>query len=157
MMTGLKRIPKIQLYGITDTEAARFSNRLGVFAFDVKGRLPGKIAGMMSDQAASGLWSGCHCVHILVNRMIGVSRPLERFQALIIRMFPRLSLPGMVRGSIGLANTTEEVDTFLKVLQHIASGKNKKESKGFSSAKKILKHNMAEYRNFLTEKVFPVG
>ncbi len=157
MMTGLKRIPKIQLYGITDTEAARFSHRLGVFAFDVKGRLPGKIAEMMSDQAAIGLRSGCHCVHILVKSIIGISKPLERFQALIIRMFPRLSLPGMLRGSIGLANTAEDVDAFLEALHRIASGQNKKESKGLSSKKKRLKHSKEEYRDALTEKVFPVA
>ena len=86
---------------------------------------------------------------------IGFDRIIEEEQALIIRMFPRLSLPGMVRGSIGLANTAEEVDAFLEALQRIASGQANKESKGRPAEKKKRKHSMQEYRNTLIEKVFP--
>jgi len=45
---------------------------------------------------------------------------LERFQNLILTLFPKISLPGVVRVSLGIGNTEEEVDTLIHVLGKIA-------------------------------------
>ena len=46
---------------------------------------------------------------------------LERFQSIIARLFPRIKFPGLLRVSLGIGNTEEEVDTLIRVLRKIAN------------------------------------
>jgi selenocysteine lyase/cysteine desulfurase len=64
-------------------------------------------------QSGVGVRTGCHCAHIIIKHLLGISSGLQRFQTLIVTLFPKLSLPGMVRVSLGLENTEAEVDTLL--------------------------------------------
>jgi hypothetical protein len=63
---------------------------------------------------------GCHCAHILIKHLLGVGPLLERFQGIIVRLFPGLRLPGLVRVSLGIGNTGEDIDTLIHVLGKIA-------------------------------------
>jgi hypothetical protein len=57
---------------------------------------------------------------MLVKRMLGVSRPLAQFQRFMVKAFPRLSLPGVARVSLGLGNTPEDIDALLDALGRIS-------------------------------------
>jgi hypothetical protein len=45
---------------------------------------------------------------------------VERFQRLLVTVFPRLELPGVARVSLGLENGQEDVDALLAALGDIA-------------------------------------
>jgi len=53
-------------------------------------------------------------------RILHVGPRLENFQRVLVNIFPRLSLPGVARVSLGIENTEEDVDTLLRVLGDIA-------------------------------------
>ena len=95
LVTGLAKIPGLQIYGITDP--ARFHGRVPTVSFTLEGLMPDEIARRL-DQANIFVWNG-------------------NFYALAVT--ERLGLEG--RGGllrVGLAhyNTAEEVETLLGVL-----------------------------------------
>ncbi len=64
--------------------------------------------------------SGCHCAHLLIKHLLNISPLLAQFQGLMLILFPKLSLPGLTRMSLGLENSEEDVDTLTHVLGKIA-------------------------------------
>jgi hypothetical protein len=63
---------------------------------------------------------GCHCAHLLIKRLLYIHPLLARFQGLILTLFPPVVLPGLVRVSLGIENSEEDVDTLIHVLGKIA-------------------------------------
>ena len=63
---------------------------------------------------------GCHCAHLLIKHVFHVPPLLQQLQGLILTLFPRLSLPGVVRVSLGIENSETDVDTLIQVLGSIA-------------------------------------
>jgi hypothetical protein len=78
------------------------------------------VAQALAEQGGIGVRWGCHCAHLLIKRLIGVSPALELFQGLMLTLFARVSLPGLVRVSLGLENSAEDVETLIQVLDRIA-------------------------------------
>jgi selenocysteine lyase/cysteine desulfurase len=119
-LRGLAEIPGITVFGVQSPDSPHFPRRAGVIAFNLRGVMAGRLAAELAHQGGIGVRSGCHCAHMLVKRLLGVSRRLERFQRLIVSAFPRLELPGVTRVSLGIENTPEDVDVLLDVLGRIA-------------------------------------
>lgn len=119
-LRGLAEIPGITVFGVQSPDSPHFPRRGGVIAFNLRGVMAGRLAAELAHQGGIGVRSGCHCAHMLVKRLLGVSRRLERFQRLIVSSFPRLELPGVTRVSLGIENTPEDVDVLLDVLGRIA-------------------------------------
>ena len=117
---GMARIPGLKLYGMQEPESDIFASRGGVLAFDVKGKRPRQVASALAERGGIGVRSGCHCAHLLVKSLVGVPPSLEWLQGLVLHLAPSLSLPGVVRVSLGIENTGEDVDTLLQVLSEIA-------------------------------------
>ena len=63
---------------------------------------------------------GCHCAHLLIKRLVGISPLLERLQGLIVTLLPQVNLPGVVRVSLGIENSEADVDMLIDVLGSIA-------------------------------------
>jgi selenocysteine lyase/cysteine desulfurase len=63
---------------------------------------------------------GCHCAHLLVKHLVNINPLLERFQGLMLTLLPKLSLPGVVRVSLGIGNSEEDVNSLIEVLDEIA-------------------------------------
>jgi selenocysteine lyase/cysteine desulfurase len=80
-----------------------------------------KVAGELSVRGGIGVRFGCHCAHILVKHILGVPPSLERFQKIIATLFRRLRFPGVTRVSLGIGNTSEDVDTLIEVVSSIAA------------------------------------
>ena len=119
-LRGLARIPGIKLYGVKDPDSPRFAQKGGVIPFNLKGMISHQVAAALAEQGGIGIRSGCHCAHLTVKRMLHIPPAVEQLQGLIVRLFPRLALPGVARVSLGIENSAEEVEALLCVLEAIA-------------------------------------
>jgi len=129
ILRGMTEIKGIRVYGIKDPESPLFARKGGVIAFNFKNKLPEKFAKTLSERGGIGVRYGCHCAHLLVKHLVGVPPFLEQFQGFLLRLFPKLNLPGILRVSLGIENTEEEIDTFINVMKEITRknpGSNKK-------------------------------
>ena len=116
---GMAQIPGIEVYGIKDPGAPAFAHKGGVIAFTVKDTMAGPVAEALAARGI-GIRSGCHCAHLLVKRMLQIPPALQQFQGVVLTLFPKLSLPGVDRVSLGLENTPEDVSALLAALAEIA-------------------------------------
>lgn len=116
VLTGLRSIPKVILYG-----DPYYRERLGVVSFNVCGMHHSQVNHLLADQAGISVRNGCFCAQPYVSRLLGVSDK-ERYE---LMLHPERPQPGMVRVSFGLYNTEEEVDEFLTFMQKICETRNK--------------------------------
>lgn len=121
-LTSMAKINGIRVYGIQDPDSPAFRRKGGVISFSLGNKMAPQVAASLG-AAGLGVRSGCHCAHMLVKYMLGISPFLENFQRLIVTVFPKLNLPGIVRISFGIENTKSEVDRCLLELNRIAAGK----------------------------------
>ncbi len=119
-LRGLAQIPGLEIYGIKDPDSPRFAQKGGVIVFGVKGIAPNQVARELAERGGIGVRYGCHCAHLLIKRLLNISPLLERFQGLILTLFPQIVLPGLVRVSLGIENSEEDVDTLIRVLAKIS-------------------------------------
>jgi selenocysteine lyase/cysteine desulfurase len=118
---GMMQINGLDIYGIRSPESPRFTNKIGVISFNLKNKMSNTVAKELAEKGGIGVRYGCHCAHILIKHLLKVSPSLERFQKLIVTLFPVLKLPGVVRISLGIENSIEDIDTLIEVLVNIAS------------------------------------
>jgi selenocysteine lyase/cysteine desulfurase len=123
LLTGLTAMQGLKLFGQTDPGAPRFNQRGGIVIFEQKGRMAGATSLDLATQGAIGVRFGCHCAHILIKRLLKFTPFLEWFQGVVIRLFPHLQLQGVVRVSLGIGNTDEDVERFLATMQQITNAK----------------------------------
>ena len=120
LLLGMAQIPGITVYGINDPDSPRFAQKGGVIVFGLKSIMPNVIAKELARRGGIGVRYGCHCAHLMIKRLLKVSSGLERFQKTLVTLFPKITLPGLTRVSLGIGNSKEDVDTFIDVLDKIA-------------------------------------
>lgn len=128
-LLGLSQIPGLTVYGIRDPDSPRFNQKGGVILFNLKGVIATRLAKELALQGGIGVRSGCHCAHLIIKQLLHFTPTLECIQRSIVTVFPKITLPGLVRISLGIENTREEIDTLIRVLGNIAV-KSKKTSAG---------------------------
>jgi len=116
----LGAIPGVVLYGDREPERARA--RLGVVSFNVQGVPHALTAAILGSEAGIGVRSGCFCAHTYVKELLHVSPEAARELEYQILARDRSQLPGAVRVSFGLYNTTAEVDRLAEAVARIARG-----------------------------------
>jgi selenocysteine lyase/cysteine desulfurase len=121
-VSGLAALRGVTVLGVSDPDSPRFAARSGVVAFSVPSSASARIARTLAEEHGVGVRYGCHCAHLLVKQMLRIPRALEQFQGLIVRLFPRLELPGVVRVSFGVTNTEADVDAFLAAMRAATGG-----------------------------------
>ena len=131
-LLGMARVPGLKIYGIANPESPTFAHKGGVIPFDLKGVISHTVARELAARGGIGVRSGCHCAHLTVKRMLGVPPWAERLQGVILTVLRRLELPGVVRVSLGIENSEEDVDTLIRVLGGIA-----RQPKGGSPEKNV--------------------
>jgi selenocysteine lyase/cysteine desulfurase len=119
-LTGLSKIEGLTIYGIKDPESPRFAQKGGVIVFSVKGMMADRVAKELAEVYGIGIRSGCHCAHLLVKRLVNLSPLLERFQRVILTLFPKIALPGVARVSLGIGNSEEDIDRLIIAMGRIA-------------------------------------
>jgi selenocysteine lyase/cysteine desulfurase len=118
-LRGLAQIPGLRIYGIQDEHSPRFSQKGGVILFGLKAMMAHRVAKELAIQGI-GVRSGCHCAHMLIKHLLNIPPLLKQFQHVLLFFFPRLSLPGLARVSLGIENSETDVDTLIQALGTIA-------------------------------------
>ncbi len=114
-------IPRIILYG--DADPDRTHERLGVISFNIENIPHALTAAILNYEWAIGTRNGCFCAHPYVKAIMHVNEQLARQMEEEIHRRDRSHLPGTVRVSFGIYNTTEEIDILCEALRAISSGK----------------------------------
>jgi selenocysteine lyase/cysteine desulfurase len=121
LLIGLAKIPGLKVYGLKDPESPGFPDKLGVIVFAPKNKMPSRVAKQLALQGGIGVRYGCHCAHIIIKHLLGISPFMEGFQRLIQILYPKLKLLGLVRVSMGIENSVEDADKLIQVLHQIVS------------------------------------
>ena len=106
----LRSVPGITFYGENDPE--RTVDRVGVISFNLRSAHHALVAAILGYEAGIGVRSGCFCAQSYVAGLLGLE-PSDRGRR-------RTERPGMVRLSLGLYNTVDDVDALVAMLRRIA-------------------------------------
>lgn len=146
-LNGMARIKGLKVYGIKDPSAPEFARKGGVIVFSIDGLFANVVAQELAEHGGIGVRYGCHCAHMLVKYLLNVPPALAQFQGLIVSLFHGIRLPGVVRISIGIENTAEDLDTLLRMLEKIAL-------KSFRKSKTDIKKRMNDFVLAASDKVY---
>jgi cysteine desulfurase/selenocysteine lyase len=113
-------LPGLRVYG--DSDPARASQRLGVIPFNLEGIPHPKVAAVLGYEFAIGVRHGCFCAHPYILHLMEVTPDHAHQVRRSILHNDRRAVPGMVRMSFGLYNSTQDVDALVDALQHIRRG-----------------------------------
>lgn len=117
----LKPIAGIEIYGETDIATVR--NRLGVIPLNIQGLSHFLVAAILGSEWGIGVRNGCFCAHPYLLHLMGLSPEESNHVRDEILANDRHDMPGLVRISFGMYNTTAEVDVIVQALTDIAQGK----------------------------------
>jgi selenocysteine lyase/cysteine desulfurase len=148
MLRELAKIPGIKIFGINDPESPVFQNKGGVISFSVNKIMPYRIANELAERGGIGVRYGCHCAHLLVKHLLNVGPSLERLQRLLVKFFPAIVFPGIVRVSIGLGNDDNDIKSFIHVLDQIIHHTKKK------IPQKVVRQKISEFSGTVVQSVF---
>ncbi len=117
----LPAVPGLHLFGDTDPENA--AARLGVLPLMLEHVPHFLAAAVLGYEFGIGVRSGCFCAHPYILHLLGLTGD----EALMVRQrmlaHDKSEMPGLLRASFGLYNTTDEVDRLVEALTSIANGK----------------------------------
>jgi len=114
----LNNVPGIRIYG--DANPERANERLGVIPFCLDGISHFLAAAVLGHEFGIGVRSGCFCAHPYILRLLGLSEAEARVVRQRIISGDRTQMPGLIRASIGLYNTIEEIDILAEALTQIS-------------------------------------
>jgi len=114
----LKVVPQLHIYG--DCNSQNTHQRLGVIPFQLDGVSHFLVAAILGYEFGIGVRSGCFCAHPYILHLLGLSEEQARAVRMRILKSDRREMPGMIRASFGLYNTTDEIDDFINALTCIA-------------------------------------
>jgi selenocysteine lyase/cysteine desulfurase len=146
-LRGLARVNGLTIYGLKDPDSPSFCRKGGVIVFSMKNAISFRVARELAEQGGIGVRYGCHCAHILVKHLLGVSPFLERFQHVLLTIFRKLSLPGIVRVSFGIGNSEADIDKMVQVLTRISE-------RAPSQKRPELQKQMKEYAESVARRVY---
>jgi selenocysteine lyase/cysteine desulfurase len=162
LLQEMADIPGLTVYGINNPQSPSFARKGGVIAFNIRGMMPEHIASLLAGQEGIGIRTGCHCAHLLVKHMLHIPPFLQKIQRIIVTLIPGMELPGVARISLGIGNTSEEIDILIRALDKIARQKNRAKTRTEPSAeddhpflsKREIKQQQGEFAKKAVERVF---
>lgn len=116
----LAQVPGLRIYG--DAQPQRAAQRLGVIPFNLLTRSHFLVAAVLSAEHGIAVRNGCFCAHPYLMHLLGLTASAVDAIRTQLAQGDRRSMPGMVRVSFGLYNTTHDVDSLVAALQQIARG-----------------------------------
>jgi selenocysteine lyase/cysteine desulfurase len=143
LLRSLNNMKGVTVYGIKDPES---TEKGGIVVFIMKGRMANQLAREISDYGI-GVRYGCHCAHILIKHMLHLPVALQRFQRMLAILFSGMKFPGLLRVSIGIGNTIEDIDEFIRVLSVLAA-------RTPQAPKKEVKQKIEQFITYTDVKVF---
>lgn len=119
-LSKLSKLDGIEIYGDSNPETA--TDRLGVIPVNLKGISHFLAASILGHEFGIGVRNGCFCAHPYLLHLLGLSKDeADQVRDQIIRGH-RVGMPGLVRISFGLYNTTDEIDSLLVAISRILNG-----------------------------------
>ena len=120
LLNHLNELEGISIYG--DTNPENSPKRLGVVPFNIEGISHFKVAAILGYEFGIGVRNGCFCAHPYLLYLLGLSE--EETNAIRKRMLngDRANMPGLIRISFGLYNTTDEIDALIYSIKEIQKG-----------------------------------
>jgi len=113
---GLKNNPGIKLY----CHCEKNEKRVSLISFSIQGINHNLVAEILSREAGIAVRNGLFCAHPYIEKLLNLSsEDLEYYHN-----NHDISLPGLVRMSLGLYNNYKEIDIFLEFLDKIVRNKN---------------------------------
>ena len=116
----MAQIDGLHIYGDADPQQA--SQRLGVIAFNLSRHSHALVAAILGTEFGIGVRNGCFCAHPYLISLLGMCRDDVQIVRSGMAAGNRSAMPGMVRASFGMYNTTSEVDAFTYALDKISRG-----------------------------------
>jgi cysteine desulfurase/selenocysteine lyase len=120
LLERMREVPGLRVFGLADP--ARAHERLGVVSFAVEGIPDGLVASILSYEGGVGVRSGCFCAHPYVLLLLDIPEELAGYYRTRIAAGDRSEVPGLVRVSLGLYNTKEDIDRLIEMLLRISRG-----------------------------------
>ena len=114
----LHAIPGVTVYGAPAPVAP--DDRVGVIPFNVASMPHALVATILGYEGGIGVRSGCFCAQSYVAHLLGLSAERARMQA--ADLAEQRDRPGMVRLSLGIYNTTADVDALAIMLERVVRG-----------------------------------
>jgi selenocysteine lyase/cysteine desulfurase len=116
----LQSVSGLRLFGDLDPERAGM--RLGVLPMQLEGLSHFLVAAVLGHEFGVGVRSGCFCAHPYLMKLLGY--PEEEALRLRGRILSgdRREMPGMIRASFGLYNSTDDIDQLVNALERIRRG-----------------------------------
>lgn len=131
MYDQLEKIGGLEIYRC----AAKGEERIGIISFTLPEIHHAQLAKMLAYEGGIAVRSGLFCAHPYVEELLGLKdKDLYEFQK-----HPEVPFPGLVRVSLGMYNSCEEIDLFIKELRTIAGNINKYKEKYAALEKKEAK------------------
>ncbi len=97
-------------------------DRVAIFSFALQGVPHGLVAAALSYEYAIGVRNGCFCAHPGMLHLLRTDPgEVQQIQERILA-HDKSDVPGAVRASLGLYNTTADVDALVGALHNIAVG-----------------------------------
>ncbi len=116
-LSALKGMEGLTLFGQSDPELRR--DRLGVITMAARDFDHAHLAAALGYEHGIGVRNGCFCAQPYVRELLGVSD--QEMQQILRKLAcgEHTDVPGMVRMSLGVYNTAEEVDQFVDALRQV--------------------------------------
>ncbi len=116
----LPSVPGIQIFG--DPSPAHAAERLGVIPLKLENVSHFLASSILGYEFGIGVRSGCFCAHPYILKLLGLSDAEAHDVRNRMLSGDRSDMPGLIRASFGLYNTTEEVDILVDALARISRG-----------------------------------
>ena len=113
----LQEIPELMVFG--DSNPERSSERLGVIPFNLQGYSHFLVAAILGHEYGIGVRNGCFCAQPYIMHLLGLNQEEANEVRDQIQAGDRSDMPGLVRISFGLYNSTNEIDELIESLFHI--------------------------------------
>ena len=116
----LARIEGLRLYG-TGSPSDSFRH-LGVIPFTLASQPHGLVAAALATEYGIGVRNGCFCAHPYLIRLLGLTADGVGQLRTSMASGDRSAIPGLVRISFGMYNSTDDIDQLALALEKIAAG-----------------------------------
>ena len=117
LMIGLRSMSEVQIYGELNLE---LTPRLGVVAFNLTGIEHGLVAAVLNDYHNVAVRNGCFCAHPYVSALLKPELWALDIDPDALNATAQIQpWRGMVRASLGLYSTKEDVDTLLNGIRDL--------------------------------------
>lgn len=144
LIHNLNKLPETKVYSRTKNN--HVEDMVGVISFNFKNIPHNLLAAMLSYEAGIGVRNGCFCAHPYVHNLLNLSnKEIVNLQKNLL-MGKLEDIPGLVRVSLGMYNTIDEINTLINTLSTIKDNENE------LLKKYVFNSNLGEYVPKLVRK-----